>query len=758
MEKTKTTKQEIKQPDTSRSQVSVKSENGEVTNKSEKELKKSTVSLNTPREGPITNGTASVEEKKKLNGKQKFSGKSTLVNSMGSSTTLSSAAGTEASDEPDDHINVVLRVRPLNMQELTRRDVFHSSFPGSGTIEVDHNSSMRSFTYNVVFEPEATQEDLFDHSGVRKLVDMAMNGYACTALAFGQTGSGKTHTMTGPPQQFQDGKQIDPKMYGLIQRSLFYLFKQLEQQSGSKRIRASYLEIYNEQVIDLLNANHGKYLQVRWSKNRGFYVENLFLVECETVDDLMVVLEEGMRNRQTGSHGLNEFSSRSHSMLTLTIDSEQTDPDDENLAITKRGKLTFVDLAGIEKVKDSNSTAESLFESNNINKSLLVLGNCIASLGDAKKRHGHIPYRDSKLTKLLADSLGGNGVTLMVACITPSSHQVSETMNTLRYASRAKKIKTKPVVKMDPREKLIVNLKKEIKVLRNENIYLRQQLEFPAKPKEHLQKENDEKFLKFLKEQTKEPITPKQKESESGLYEMLQEYMVENEALRTENADMHAFRDKSKREQQLMYRENEKLGARIENLEKMLQTNNIQWQAARANPPPEPMQDPNRGSPHYSTRPPHGSGTSNRSLQGRLAPQDMSYTGQPQGYSSPNGRPRQGPPPGQGQPKRPPHRLAEPIQHVQRPGLIPYETVQNGAYPADSYDNPRLRASGHPRQESPVRNLERRPSQLSTTEVIKNMNDKLRTELRQLEGEISQNELQNRRTKEIVYGSQQSIR
>ncbi|XP_052800078.1 uncharacterized protein DDB_G0283697-like isoform X6 [Mya arenaria] len=238
------------------------------------------------------------------------------------------------------------------------------------------------------------------------------------------------------------------------------------------------------------------------------------------------VNDEGMRNRQTGSHGLNEFSSRSHSMLMLTIDSEMQDPDDENLYITKRGKLTFVDLAGSEKVKDSNSTSDTLVESNSINKSLLVLGNCISSLGDHKRRLGHIPYRDSKLTKLLADSLGGNGVTLMICCITPSSHHASETMNTLRYASRAKKIRTKPVVKMDPREKLILSLKREIKVLRNENHYLREQpkpksktdtktpgkeksekpkLEFPAKPKGQLQKENDQKFAQMIKETNGKP-------------------------------------------------------------------------------------------------------------------------------------------------------------------------------------------------------------------------------------------------------------
>ncbi|KAL3857943.1 hypothetical protein ACJMK2_012568 [Sinanodonta woodiana] len=157
---------------------------------------------------------------------------------------------------------------------------------------------MRQFGYNVVFEHEATQADLFDHSGVKKLIDMALNGYACTAVAFGQTGSGKTHTMTGPPQQFQDGKLPDPEMFGIIQRSLKYMFEQLKKQPGQKIIRASYLEIYNEQVIDLLNTNQRRYLAVRWSKNRGFYVENLFVVECGTLDDIMAVLDEEQKKHE----------------------------------------------------------------------------------------------------------------------------------------------------------------------------------------------------------------------------------------------------------------------------------------------------------------------------------------------------------------------------------------------------------------------------------------------------------------------------
>ncbi|XP_061189886.1 kinesin-like protein KIF12 isoform X2 [Saccostrea echinata] len=735
----------------------------------------------------ITNGV-----EKQGDRKEKFTGRSTLPNSFGSSTTLSSAAATETSDDQlDDHINVVLRVRPLNSQEQTRNDTFCAAFHGGGRLEIQNFNQPKQFGYNVVFEPEATQEDVFENSGMKKLIDMALNGYACTALAFGQTGSGKTHTMTGPPQQFEGGKHPDPDMVGLMQRSFAYLLKQAEGVSGNKVIRASYLEIYNEQVIDLLNPNQKRYLMVRWSKNKGFYVENLFVAECECVDDLMAVLEEGMRNRQTGSHGLNEFSSRSHSMLTLTIDTEQQDPDDENLYLTKRGKLTFVDLAGSEKVKDSESSDQMLKESNNINRSLLVLGNCISSLGDPKRRQGHIPYRDSKLTKLLADSLGGNGVTLMIACVTPSSHHVHETINTLRYASRAKKIKTKPIVKMDPREKLILSLKREIKILRNENIYLRQQLEFPAKPKGELQKSNDEKFMKFLKTQGKESNDPKTNVkggTEAGLYEMLQEYMIENEALRSENSEMHQAKDRVKREQQLMYRENEKLTKRIEQLEKEIRMKgggSGGWQRQANGPPPQrqtngppPPRQPNGPPPpqhpppdqYYDQGPPPPRQGHNKPPP----PQNNQWKGGPPPHQRPiNNRvdqfvPSPSPQAGRGKqstppsgPKRPPHRLSDPIQ---RPANIPPEYMQNGvgSYPDDGYMSPRGRPSPHlngpMRQESPMRyNDSRRASQVSTSDSIRSMNAKLKQEIYELEGEIEHHHLVNQRTKSI-YGSQASVR
>ncbi|CAG7830834.1 unnamed protein product, partial [Allacma fusca] len=339
--------------------------------------------------------------------------------SLGSASSLHTFDSDLEFDPTDNNnINVVVRVRPLNAKEVKLGDEGVVHFPGSGQIWLEPTSAKekaKSFTYNVVFEPEANQEDVLNHSGVKRLIDMAIDGFSCTVFCYGQTGSGKTHTLTGPPQLFHKNPDPFAMDHGLVFRSFLYLFDQIQNRNDLHFVlKASFLEIYNEKVIDLLNpGSASKPLAVRWSKkSRGFFVENLFMVECEEFDDLLAVLEEGMRNRAVGRHNMNEYSSRSHTILTVHITSEQK-ASEEGVFISRHGKLNFVDLAGSEMTKKTLSEGKTLEEANNINKSLMVLGYCIASLSDPKKKSGHIPYRDSKLTKLLADSLAGNGVTLM---------------------------------------------------------------------------------------------------------------------------------------------------------------------------------------------------------------------------------------------------------------------------------------------------------------------------------------------------------
>ncbi|XP_035708563.1 kinesin-like protein KIF12 isoform X1 [Folsomia candida] len=518
-----------------------------------------------------------------LNGrKETFTGNSTFPNGMassiGSATSLNTFDGDYEMDQPggdsNHNINVVVRVRPLNEKEVKTGDDCATHFPGNGQIWLDATSPKekpKSFTYNVVFEPEATQEDVLNHSGVKRLIDMAVDGFSCTVFCYGQTGSGKTHTLTGPPNLFQKNPDPFSPHHGLVFRSFLYLFDQIQNRNDFHFVlKASFLEIYNEKVIDLLNTSR-KSLAVRWSKkSRGFFVENLFMVECEEFDDLLAVLEEGMRNRAVGRHNMNEYSSRSHTILTVHITSEQK-ASEEGVFISRHGKLHFVDLAGSEMTKKTQSEGKTLEEANNINKSLMVLGYCIASLSDAKKKSGHIPYRDSKLTKLLADSLAGSGVTLMIACISPAKSNMSETLNTLRYAARAKRIRTKPVVVMDPREALIVSLKREVTALREENNQLRQfiQVGRPSTgeignwPARNLETANGIGTVDLPDGLDKEKLD---KMEPTQLVDTIAKFIQENAALRQDNWELVAVRDLLIRDQELVCRENERLLKKLEDV------------------------------------------------------------------------------------------------------------------------------------------------------------------------------------------------
>ncbi|XP_014051173.2 kinesin-like protein KIF12 [Salmo salar] len=364
----------------------------------------------------------------------------------------------------ESNVVVAVRVRPLTEDEHNRGDETIVYCPDQHSLLVGASGQERAFAFDVVLGPESSQHAMFQECGMTRLIDMAVQGFCCTVFAFGQTGSGKTYTITGPHSLFLEGSH-DALLAGLMQRSLSYLLQLVGQSEEGFHLYASYLEIYNEQVHDLLNPCLPYSLAVRGSRTQGFYVENLSVVEFHNLDSFMRILEGGMQNRQSSSHSQNEHSSRSHSILTVHIKGMST-----------QGKLCVVDLAGSERVREGDSIEELLEETGNINRSLLTLGKCISSLVDPIKRNGHIPYRDSKLTKLLSDSLGGSGITLMIACVSPTLGNLQETLNTLRYSSRAKRIKNRPMVKRDLREKLVVSLQREICRLRQENLLLQQHL------------------------------------------------------------------------------------------------------------------------------------------------------------------------------------------------------------------------------------------------------------------------------------------
>ncbi|XP_032057042.1 kinesin-like protein KIF12 [Aythya fuligula] len=399
-------------------------------------------------------------------------------------------------------LRVVLRVRPLTCTETRRGDrrVVHSL--GDGTVHVSAARHDATFGFSAVFDAGASQEAVFEGSGMRQLVELAIDGFSCTVFAFGQTGSGKTYTLMGPL-----GQSEAPAVLGLMQRSFACLLEHSRSHGPGLALSASYLEIYNEQVSahlapppspcpvpavspslpsvclsppqvrDLLSPGPPCALPLRWSKTRGFYAENQLSVDFESLETIVDLLLQGSRRRRTSAHALNKHSSRSHALLTIRIRSRAP-----SSSPGKQGTLCFVDLAGSERVKDTGSTGELCVEANNINRSLLALGHCISLLAKPQGKRTHIPYRDSKLTRLLARSLGGWGVTLMVACISPSSRCLSETLSTLHYASRARRVTTRPVANRVPREKLLQSLEEEIRALQLENLSLRQQLCLPTVP------------------------------------------------------------------------------------------------------------------------------------------------------------------------------------------------------------------------------------------------------------------------------------
>ncbi len=424
------------------------------------------------------------------------------ANSRSSNSSKSTVeSGFSASSTNTDNIRVIVRCRPLNEREIQRREDSAVHADGSNCLKIVSNGpsgtqSQKSFRFNRVFLGESSQKEFFQGSGITTLLDSCLDGYAATAFAYGQTGSGKTYSMSGYEENVEGGN-FNGEADGLIPRSVRYLFQRIQDQSNNKngsdsrasrgspnyRIMASFCEIYNEQVFDLLSLKSVS-LPVRWNPAKGFFVEDLLLVQCETMQDVMDVLSEGHRNRRVGSHDLNKDSSRSHSMLTLHIESETIDPDDGH-SIIKFGKMVFVDLAGSERLKDTKSVGQTLTETGAINKSLFTLANVISALSTAHAEGGgakplnasqsHIPYRDSKLTKLLMDSLGGTSLALMVCCCSPASGFYEETLNTLKYATRAAKIQNKPTLQLDGKEQLIARLREEIKLLKMENEYLREQ-------------------------------------------------------------------------------------------------------------------------------------------------------------------------------------------------------------------------------------------------------------------------------------------
>ncbi|RMZ75101.1 hypothetical protein DV738_g5647, partial [Chaetothyriales sp. CBS 135597] len=306
----------------------------------------------------------------------------------------------------------------------------------------------------------AGQNDLFDDLGT-PLLDNAFTGYNNCIFAYGQTGSGKSYSMMG----YGDDAGVIPR----ICRNMFERIEKLQADTHLKcTVEVSYLEIYNERVRDLLNPSTKGNLRVREHPSTGPYVEDLAKLAVQSFAEIEELMDEGNKARTVAATNMNETSSRSHAVFTLTLTQKRHDVE-TNMDTEKVAKISLVDLAGSERATSTGATGARLKEGAEINRSLSTLGRVIATLADLSSgRKGlKVPYRDSVLTWLLKDSLGGNSLTAMIATISPADINYEETLSTLRYADSAKRIKNHAVVNEDPNARMIRELKEELAQLRS---------------------------------------------------------------------------------------------------------------------------------------------------------------------------------------------------------------------------------------------------------------------------------------------------
>ena len=357
-----------------------------------------------------------------------------------------------------ERIKVSVRCRPMSQKEKNegyQNCVEVDSDRGEVNVHLA-NTPKRTFWYDKAYGMDSTQEQVFQETAM-PIVESVVQGYNGTIFAYGQTGTGKTYTMEG---DFETDLNK-----GIIPRSFDLMFNLINATYNTNfLIQCSYLELYNEEVRDLLSKSHQQKLDIREDPETGFYVQDLSHWIVKAPRDMTELMLRGRELKVIKGHNMNERSSRSHCIFTIIVENSTKDETGDHI---KKGKLNLVDLAGSErtsKIKDVNGAEGLQAETIHINLSLTALGKVIHALASNKKQH--IPYRDSKLTKLLMDSLGGNSKTVMIANIGPADYNIEETLTTLRYADRAKNIKNVPKVNEDPKDAMIKKYKEELERLK----------------------------------------------------------------------------------------------------------------------------------------------------------------------------------------------------------------------------------------------------------------------------------------------------
>ncbi|XP_057959011.1 kinesin-like protein KIN-12C isoform X2 [Malania oleifera] len=349
----------------------------------------------------------------------------------------------------DHNVQVLIRIRPISTVESALRGYGRCLRQDSAQTLVWLGHPETRFTFDHIACEAISQEKLFRVVGL-PMVENCMSGYNSCMFAYGQTGSGKTHTMMGEIQEMEDKLTEN---CGITPRIFEYLFTRIKAEEENRRdenlkfsCKCSFLQIYNEQITDLLEPSSTN-LQLREDLKKGVYVENLTEYRVATVNDVVKLLLQGAANRKMAATNMNSESSRSHSVFTCIIESQW---EKDSMTHLRFGRLNLVDLAGSERQKSSGAEGDRLKEAANINKSLSTLSLVIMSLVDlAHGRHRHVPYRDSRLTFLLQDSLGGNSKTTIIANVSPSTCSANETLSTLKFAQRAKLIQNNAKVNED---------------------------------------------------------------------------------------------------------------------------------------------------------------------------------------------------------------------------------------------------------------------------------------------------------------------
>ncbi|KAG7964695.1 hypothetical protein I3843_09G183900 [Carya illinoinensis] len=413
--------------------------------------------------------------------------------------------------DKESNVQVLLRCRPLSDDEQrlnVPRVISCNEHKREVTVlqNVANKQIDRVFTFDKVFGPKAQQRSIYDQA-ISPIVNEVLEGFNCTVFAYGQTGTGKTYTMEGGMRN--KGGDL-PAEAGVIPRAVRQIFDMLETQNADYSMKVTFLELYNEEITDLLAPeDNSRSTEDRQKKpislmedGKGCVViRGLEEVAVYSVSEIYTLLEQGASKRRTADTLLNKHSSRSHSIFTITVHVKEATVGDEELI--KCGKLNLVDLAGSENISRSGAREGRAREAGEINKSLLTLGRVINALVE---HSAHIPYRDSKLTRLLRDSLGGKTKTCIIATISPSAHCLEETLSTLDYAFRAKNIKNKPEANQKMSKAVLLKelyleierMKQDVRAAREKNgVYIpherfaREEAEKKAKNEKIEQLEND---------------------------------------------------------------------------------------------------------------------------------------------------------------------------------------------------------------------------------------------------------------------------